>query len=293
MTAPSPDTLADDEAGTGLPDEQVEPWTSDAALTLEDARVWTGRRGATLVMLLGEVGTGKSTFLVELWTELLMRGAVGEVMFAGSTTALAFEQRAFESRLESGGSSPDTRRTQQADDGFLHLRLLRTDARLVETLLADVTGEHFTRIREGTPIDAELPWDHRVDRYIVLVDGAAYSGASTREVALTRSKRLLHALRESRNVAASSRIAVVLTKEDVLSQVDSQIYRKAEASLLALARQVDSTASAWRIAARPSDHSEPRGLAPLLSWLCSDDRSVERPPVTPIRGVRMMARFRA
>jgi hypothetical protein len=102
-------------------------WTSDAALTFDEARTLMSKRGATVVMLAGEVGSGKTTLLVELWTDLLLAGALGEVRFAGSTTALAFEERSFESRLESGGLSSETRRTNEDDDGFLHLAVTRKD----------------------------------------------------------------------------------------------------------------------------------------------------------------------
>ena len=144
------------EADTVVFTEQL--GTSDAALSFDEARRLTSRRGALLVMFAGEVDTGKTTLLVEIWTDLLLHGRIGSCDFAGSTTALAFEERSFQSRLSSRRESPDTLRTNEEDDGLLHLRIKRSDRRLLELLLTDMTGEHFRAIREGRPLDEEFDW---------------------------------------------------------------------------------------------------------------------------------------
>lgn len=268
--------------------------TSDAALLPEDARFVMSRRGATVVLLLAEVHSGKSTLLAELWTEFLLSGEVGGHAFAGSVTALAFEERAFLARVRSGRTSAETARTAQADDGFLHLRVRRPDGRLVELLLADVTGEHFRNIREGTRLDDELSWTERVDRFLVLVDGQAFAQPESREVTVTRTQRLLHALAESGQIAPSSRVAVVLAKEDLLDEAARQCYATAERDLLEIARTVDASAAAWRTAARPSDLSAPRGLGRMLDWVAGVDRAVAvaAPAVAP-RPTRAMSRFQS
>ena len=137
---------------------QSDLFTSEAALSLQEARTLTGRRGGTLVLPVGEVGTGKTTLLVELWSLLLLHGSIGGHSLAGSRTALAFEERAYYSRVESRADAATTIRTYEADDGFLHLRICRPDGSLRELLFADFTGEHFERIREGTMLLEELPW---------------------------------------------------------------------------------------------------------------------------------------
>ena len=173
------------------------------------------------------------------------------------------------------------------------MRVSRADGRLVELLIGDITGEHFTRIREGTPLDDELVWNNRVDRYAVIVDGHAYASLQSREVAVTRTKRLIHALRSSGQVARTSRIAIALTKEDALAEQDLEDYRETEQVLLTLARDVDPQASTLRIAARPTDHSPSRGLGDLVTWLCLDDRVENTTYATPQRPVRAIERFRS
>src|SRR5689334_17750155 len=168
MTDPVPEDtpVNEDDDLNDLPDEDdaLAIWSSDSELGLAEARRLTSRRGAQVIMFLGESGVGKTTLLVELWTDLLLRGSLLGVRFGGTATALPFEQRAFQSRMDSGDHPGYTVKTYEEDDGFLHLRLGRPDDQIVELLLSDFAGEHFRRIREGTPIHEELEWTGRVDK---------------------------------------------------------------------------------------------------------------------------------
>ena len=235
----------------------------------------TGRRGATVVLLVGEVGVGKTTLLVELWNLLLTDGSIRGYSFAGSRTALAFEARAFPSRLQARIGAATTVRTHDASDGFLHLRIQRPDGSLGEVLFADVTGEHFRRIREGTALLDELAWAARVDRFLVIIDGKGFATAGEREVIRTRVRRQIYALRNSQVVNAAARVAIALTKLDRLAEDHRDTYREEEKSLLAEVREVDDQATALRVAARPDDGTPMEGMEGLVEWVCADDRLVE------------------
>src|SRR3954453_18020464 len=76
--------------------------TSDAELSFDEALTITGRRGARLIMPMGEVGVGKTTVMVELWTQLIGFDVISGHRFAGSRTAMAFEERAYLSRMAAG-----------------------------------------------------------------------------------------------------------------------------------------------------------------------------------------------
>lgn len=253
-------------------------FTSDAALGFKEARSLTGRRGATLVLLVGEVKAGKTTLLVELWTALLLQGSISSHSFAGSRTALAFEERAFYSRIECRAGTARTVRTHEEDDGFLHLRIRRPDGVLRELLLADITGEHFQRIREGTPLLDELPWVGRVDRFVIVVDGKGYATPGEREVILNRVRRQIYAIRSSGAVNATARLAIALTKLDDLSGEQRAEYSGTAKALLAEVLKLDDQATSLLIAARPADGSSALGLDDLMQWVCSDNRSAERFP---------------
>lgn len=245
--------------------ENPQLWTSDAALSFDEARRITSRRGATLVMLVGEVDAGKTTILVELWTDLMLHGSLGALSFAGSTTALAFEERSFGSRLASGRK--ETLRTNPEDDGLLHLGVSRFEGDRTELLLADVTGEHFRSIREGIPFDDEFPWLSRVDRFVVLIDGSFLSAAGVAEVAFTRTSRQLLALKQSAARSRRAKIALVLSKDDAIEDAARTAFLDREERLLAMAREIDPDAQLLRVAARPETDDEPRGLSELLDWI--------------------------
>ena len=255
------------------PAERSPLFTSDAALSFEEARSVTGRRGATLVLLMGEVGAGKTTLLVELWSLLLLHGRICNHSLAGSRTALAFEERAYHSRLEARMRTATTIRTHEANEGFLHLRIQRPDGSLRELLFADVTGEHFRRIREGAPLLNELPWAGRVDRFLVIVDGKGFATPGEREVILTRVRRQMYALRNSQAVNTTARVAIALTKLDELSGDHRERYTEEEKSLLSEIRKIDDQASALRIAARPAEGTLRVGMDSLVQWVGGHDRS--------------------
>lgn len=267
-------------------------FTSEAALSVDEARTLTGRRGATLVLLVGEVGTGKTTLLVELWSLLLLRGSISNHSIAGSRTALAFEERAYHSRVESAADVARTIRTHESEGGFLHLRVQRPDGLLRELLFADITGEHFERIREGTALLDELSWVARVDRFLVIVDGKGYATPGEREVILNRARRQIFALRSSQSVSSTARVAIALTKLDELSEDDRDSYSEARELLVADVRSVDDEATSLLIAARPADETSARGLDGLIEWLCSDDRLADRvPDILPSAASRAIGRF--
>ena len=278
--------MVENEADTGQPIEQVPSqrpslFTSEAALSLEEARSLTGRRGATLVLLVGEVGVGKTTLLVELWSLLLLHGSIRSHSLAGSRTALAFEERAYHSRVESRIDAATTIRTPEADDGFLHLRIQRPGGSLCELLLADITGEHFERIREGTPLLDELPWAERADRFLVIVDGKGYATPGEREIVLNRARRQIFSLCNSNAVNETARIAIALTKTDQLSDDDINGFSHARDSLLADVQRIDDHATSLLIAARPANETSVRGMDELIEWLCGDNRLTEAGPHLP------------
>ena len=186
-----------------------------------------------------------------------------------------------------------TIRTYQADDGLLHLRIRRPDGSLRELLFVDITGEHFERIREGTTtLLEELPWAACVDRFLVIIDGRAYATLGEREVVLNRVQRQIFALDNGEAVNVTSRVAIVLTKLDELSEGQRDEYMTLEETLLEGVRRIDEQARAFRIAARPADGTSALGLDALVEWLCGEDRVAAKGAcVSPTRPSRAIGRF--
>jgi hypothetical protein len=265
--------------------------TSADAMTLEQARGLSGRRGVRLVLVMGEAGTGKTALLGALWQRALEGGELGGHALAGSRTALGFERRAHWQRLDSRQSGPRIQPSAAAE-ALLHLRVRRPDGVLVELLISDLAGEQFERVREGRPLLAELPWAARADRAVVLVDGAALGTPGESEIAITRAERLILALQTAGAVRESARLALVLTKGDMLGSSGEQALSRHEGPLAEIARRLDPEATWIRTAALGAS-GDGDGLSALLAWLCAEDRPRTPPPPPESPAIRAIESFQA
>jgi hypothetical protein len=187
-------------------------------MTLEQARSLSGRRGARLVLLMGERSTGKTALIAMLWQQFLEQDGLDDHRLAGSRCARGLERRAHWARLSAAQPSARFPATHAEDEGVLHLRVRRPDGRRVELLLADLAGGGFEQVREGRGLLEALPWAVRADRFAVVLDAASLSVPGESEIAVTRARRLLLALAASGAVRDSARVALVLTKADSLSE---------------------------------------------------------------------------
>jgi len=273
--AEGPDEELDTDVGGVAPAPDQPIVTSDDAMTLDEARTLTGRRGGRLVLLMGEASTGKTALSAALWQQMMEKGEIGAYRLAGSRTALGYERRAHWTRLEANQPGSDFPRTWDEDGGVVHLRVTRPDRERVELLLSDLTGEQFERIRKGRPLLEELPWAGRADRFAVLIDGLTLSQPGHSEVPLSRAQRQLQALQASRAVRPTARVAVLVTQADAITDQGQQALERHKPSLTQLAQAIDPEAVWLTSAAVPHDGSWPSGLEDVITWLCSDDRRLE------------------
>jgi hypothetical protein len=267
--------------------------TVEDAMTLEQARTLSGRRGARLVLLMGEPATGKTALTAMLWQQFLEHDGLAGHRLAGSRCSRGFERRAHWARLAAGQPRAQFPATRSEDDGVLHLRVRRPDGRRVELLMSDLAGGRFERVREGQPLLEALPWAPRADRFAVVLDAVALSVPGASEIAVTRARRLLLALLDSGAVRESARIALVLTKSDGLTESGAKALARHEPELLELARRCDPEAICVRTAAVAIVRAERQGLPEWISWLCQNDRPrvpLEVPQLAPGRSI---AAFRA
>lgn len=289
-TTAHPEVASDEELSPEIADLPIV--TSDAELSFQEALDLSGRRGARLVLLMGESGTGKTTIIVELWTALVGSGPLQGFTCAGSRTAIPLEERAFLSRMTAGVGTATTPRTKiDANEGLLHVRVARPDGERIELLLADYAGERFRHVREGTELLTELPWVPRVDRVAVIVDGAHVAHGGVRELAFNAATRYVLALGESGAFAPTSSLAIIVAKTDELTEPDLLQAQPRLGALLDEARRVDPLARVIQVAARPSDGSPPVGLDALMKWLCSDSPAPEPVVVQQPIPTRHIGRF--
>jgi hypothetical protein len=267
--------------------------TAEDVMTLEQARALSGRRGARVVLLMGEPATGKTALTAMLWQQFLEQDGVAGHRLAGSRSVRGFERRAHWARQQAGQPQAHFPPTRAEQDGVLHLRVRRPDGRRVELLLSDLAGAQFERVREGKPLLDELPWAARADRFAVVLDAHALSSPGESEIAVTRARRLLLALAASHVVRDSARVALVVTKSDTLNETGAAALARHEPDLLEVARHCDPEAICVRTAAVAVARAERQGLAELISWLCLNDRPRIMPAVPEVAPGRSIAAFRA
>ena len=267
--------------------------TVEDTMTLEQARALSGRRGARLVLLMGEPATGKTALTAMLWQQFLEQDGIAGHRLAGSRSARGFERRAHWGRQQAGQTHAHFPPTPPEDAGVLHLRVRRPDGRRVELLLADLSGERFERVREGRPLLEELPWAARADRFAVVLDAQTLSLPGESEIVATRARRLLAGLHASGVVRDSARVAVVVTKSDTLNESSASALARHEPDLLELARRSDPEAICVRTTAVALARAERQGLGEWITWLCLNDRPRTPPAVLELAPGRSIATFRA
>jgi hypothetical protein len=263
------------------------------AMTLQQARAVSGRRGARLVLVMGEPASGKTALTAMLWQQFLEQDGLAGHRLAGSRTTRGFERRAHWARLQSRQQRVQFPPTRAEDGGLLHMRVRRPDGRRVELFLADLAGEQFERVREGQPLLDELPWAGRADRFAVVLDAEALSLPGQSEIAVTRARRLLLALQTSGAVRDSARVALVVTKSDRLGEAGAAALARHEGDLLQIARRCDPEAICVFTAAVALARAERQGLGDWIDWLCRNDRRRAPIPVPEVSPGRSIAAFRA
>ena len=278
--------LLDDDAAEPEATEGREPLiTTDQFLTLADTEDLAERHGLTVVLIAGEYESGKTTLLVALWNSLLSHGAIADAHFAGSRTALGFERRAWLARLACHGEKPDTDRTHESENGFLHLRLAAHDC-MHEVLLSDVAGETFRQVRYGTPFREKIEWLDTANLALFLIDGEGFADDGRRSSALSNTRRLIGQLRES---GATPSVAVVLAKADLITTDLREKWDREGQVLLELAREIDTDAVLLEITARPPGGGDPAGLQDILGVIL-EPPSAPSAVFQPTRAERMIGR---
>ncbi|MDH5925054.1 hypothetical protein L8S13_01990 [Vibrio lentus] len=158
------------------------PW-SGSAFGGADLINLTPRGRSILIGVLGAENSGKTTFLVGNYLQLLRGSKIGHTQFSGSLTLGAWESLSSWLRFDSANSTvsfpPHTARGTERVPGILHLSFRNENEEMRDILLTDAPGEWFTSwsVNE-TAIDAEgARWVVKhADAFIIFADSEKLSG---------------------------------------------------------------------------------------------------------------------
>lgn len=236
-----PDVIAGDAeiitpeaAAIETAEAQASPLATNVGDSLDASRCdsMLRRTGAHLIGIVAGPEAGKTTLVATIY-EMLYRGIIEDLGFAGSETLRGYEERAFMSRLASNSPKPDTERTKFREKlSFTHLRIARGEERF-DALFSDRSGEHFDNVINKPADIAAFEELARADRLWIVVDLKQLKEDG--HVLKAHLRRVVMAMAAS-NLFDGKHVAVVATKADLF--VEQEDLDAITASVTAFAQQL-------------------------------------------------------
>lgn len=246
------------------------------------------RSDARVIAIIGPRDAGKTSLIASLY-DLFQAGPVSEMRYAGSQTLHAFELACHNARASSRRTEPDTFRTPLGGVRFFHLDLAGGPAgKGMSIVLGDRAGEEYQEVADDVSVAATFAEVCRAEALTLLIDGQRLVDAAARHNLRSDIIMLLRGLVAGGAVQSGQRLALVLTKIDVLRELDRP--EKAENDYESFKKRIEelfghefSTIQSFEIAAAPKTDVVPQGTGVpelLVSWL-APKMSVGKP--TPVK----------
>jgi hypothetical protein len=186
--------------------ERVE--VSEASAILRAAR-------SRMIAIVGPTSSGKTSLIASL-CNLFQKGPVGILRFARSRTIFAFEQACHHARAASRRNTPETEHTHLGSGvGFYHLGLT-DDGNFIQLLLSDRPGEDYRSVADDPTNASEFLEIRRADSILVMINGELLLDLTARHNVRQDALMILQGLKDGDVLSESQRLAVVLTKLDII-----------------------------------------------------------------------------
>lgn len=187
-------------------------------LSFEEISMITNRYDSTLIVIVGESKSGKTTLLAEYYINL-QKQPIKDFYFAGSKTQTGFEERCFYATVGSKAKKPDTGRTQSREFSFLHLALKHQDELDDEPthfLISDIWGERFREAKGSTALMKELKILKAADFVLFIIDGEKIATKETRALTIEEAKTFIQKALDENIFNLNTNLKVAVSKWDFL-----------------------------------------------------------------------------
>lgn len=196
-------------------DEGIRLPGSGTLTTGDAARLLRGGE-ARVIAIIGPSDSGKTSLIASLY-DLLQEGPVAKVEYARSLSLHAFEHTCHDARAASRRKIPHINRTPRGEVKFYHLDVSGGPAgERLTLILGDRAGEEYRGAADDISAVESFPEVWRADTLTVLVDGERLLDAGARHNLRSEITMMLQALVDGGAVRAGQRLALVLTKIDLV-----------------------------------------------------------------------------
>lgn len=253
---------------------------------------------ARVIGVIGPFKSGKTSLITSLY-ELFQEGPVAGIEFARSRSFHAFEEAVHDIRAASRRDAPEQERTKRGEVGFYHIDVGGCVAGdILSLLLADRSGEDYSDATDDASIAASFPEVIRADSLALVVDGARLLDAGARHNLLDQLKMILQALIDGGAIKSGQRLAVVLTKIDLIQvspdkERAEKDFKRLIVDIKRLFVDVFSTIKSFEVAASPSTELLERGtgVADLFAFWVEQTATPSKIPLPRPEMVRAFAQL--
>lgn len=177
------------------------------------------------IVIIGAAESGKTTLITSLYQQFLKKEISKKYHFAGSQTLMAFEDRAYLTRIQSQQAQPDMKHTQRGSlDKILHLRIKNLNMQTFENLLfTDVSGEDYESVIGNTDAAKEdFPTVYSAHCIVLLIDGKKFLNERYQDSVIQKSINILKTFQNANLLNEKSKIIVTVSKYDLIAKENNE-----------------------------------------------------------------------
>jgi GTPase SAR1 family protein len=269
------------------------------ALDREQTALLQRKFPSRAIGLIGPNNAGKTSLIAAIF-DLFQDGPIAEVGFAGSSTLIGFEKICHDARAASRRGVPHMERTSVgADAAFYHLDIKSTDNDILSIFIGDRSGEDYLGATDEISRAQAFFELRRADAVTLLVNGDHLAGSEHRHEAKAIAPQVVDALVEAGAIRTGARLAIVMTKEDlVLASPNSARAKREFGEIVTAIRERHKNhfgeVEDFTVAASPADIEQcPRGqgLDKLLHFWLRPPRQARVPIAPAAKACRMIDQF--